>query len=149
MQVQQKVREAETVADAAANPNAPTQIEQEAVKEPCDDAKTPEESVACAQKEFEQTNAELNKVYGGMMQKLQAKVAISGNNPDKKIVEAAKKAVQNIADAEEKWTAYRDANCNAEKDAALTEANPAFIGISCQQRMTEQRIDDLKLIYTK
>jgi uncharacterized protein YecT (DUF1311 family) len=55
--------------------------------------------------------------------------------------------VQNLKDAERKWTMYRDAICKAEYGRVGGGTAGPSIQISCLIRITKQRITDLQAEY--
>ena len=57
--------------------------------------------------------------------------------------------VENLSDAEQKWIAYRDAACKAEYGLwGKGSGGPNAYGM-CIIRLTRQRTNDLKNVYTK
>jgi uncharacterized protein YecT (DUF1311 family) len=136
--VNQKTEDAKLVLEASQSPNSPTGAELEAVKDVCDDAQTTEEIQSCNQKEFETSDARLNETY----QKI---VGIFQQNND-----AAKqnvKNVENLKAAQAAWLKYRETNCLAETETYAGGAMEKYAGLICKRRLTEQRIEELNLVY--
>ena len=83
------------------------------------------------------------------MKDFQDKISGDAAKNDKKLSESLKKSVESLKISQEKWLAFRDADCDSEKNTAEANENPNYINLNCQQRLAEQRTDDLKLIYNK
>jgi uncharacterized protein YecT (DUF1311 family) len=146
--IQEKSDDLEQITSGENPINNPTQKEIEAVKDPCADAQTQEEAEKCAKDELAKVETELNQLVTKITGDLQ-KGADIAKDKDKALVEDYKKDIANLNAAQKAWSAYREANCLAEKDSYSGGSLAAVVTISCQERMTEQRIDELKAIYEK
>lgn len=136
--VSQKSEDAKQVLEASQSPNSPTGVELDAVKDVCDDAQTTEEIQSCNQKEFETSDARLNETY----QKI---VGIFQQNGD--VAKQNVKNVENLKMAQNAWRTYRDANCQAETETYAGGTTEKYVGLICKRRLTEQRTEELNLIY--
>lgn len=124
----------------------PTGKELEAVKTPCDDASNQQEAETCAKTEFEKSDGEMNQLYQKVLANLQD-VEQKTRPQDKTLADKYKKNRENLQTAQKAWLVFRDADCVAEKDSDATDSNNVITAFSCQQRLTEDRTEDLKLIY--
>ena len=124
----------------------PTNKELEAVKTPCDDVGSQQDAENCAKTEFENSDAEMNLHYQKILIGLQT-VEQKTRPLDKNLADKYKKDLDNLQKAQKAWLAFRDADCVAEKESDTNVDNNAITAFACQQRLTEGRIEDLKLIY--
>lgn len=124
----------------------PTNKELEAVRTPCDDAGSLQEAENCARTEFEKADAEMSQLYQKTLNNLQ-NFEQKARTQDKILADKYKKDAENLQTAQKAWLAFREANCTAEKESDVDDNNNEIIAFSCQQRLTENRTDDLKLIY--
>ena len=92
----------------------------------CGDAATQYEANQCANKEYLAADAELNKVYKQLTEKL----------------DDAQRA--RLKDAETAWLKYRDSNCEYESSFYLGGSIRPAIHSFCLARMTSERTDELK-----
>lgn len=100
-------------------------------RDPCKNPLSQFEMNVCSRRDYEQTDAELNKVYKQLMLEL----ADYGSNPRPKFQEA-----------QSAWIKYRDATCDSE--AALYEGGSIRPTIynSCLASATRERTKRLKAI---
>lgn len=146
----QQVQETASDAEQLSTPNSPltnpTKNEIEAAKTACDDAANAPEAEQCAKNEFDKADAEMKQVYQRILTNLQS-YAEKVVSQDKILSDKYKKDHENLQAAQKAWLAFREANCTAEKFIPVENQNANYIGFSCQGRITEDRIEDLKLIY--
>jgi len=124
----------------------PTMKEVEAAKSPCDEAANAPEAENCARAEFEKIDAEMNRLYQKIIadfQNLEQKARLQ----DKILADKYRKNADNLQTAQKAWTTFRDADCAAEKSLNATAENDAFVELNCRQRLTEDRLEDLKATY--
>jgi uncharacterized protein YecT (DUF1311 family) len=145
-QVQETASDAEQLSTPNSPLTNPTKNEIEAAKTACDEAINTEEAEQCVKNEFEKADAELKQVYQRILTNLQS-YAEKAVSQDKVLADKYKKDHENLQTAQKAWLAFREANCTAEKTIPVENQNANYIGFSCQGRMTEDRIEDLKLIY--
>ena len=88
----------------------------------------------CLSKVHDKVDAELNTTY----QKALSMTKRFGDQD-----------VENLKDAEQKWIAYRDASCKAEYGLWGKGSGGPNAHAMCIIRLTRQRTDDLKSVYTK
>lgn len=138
--------DAETLTQGDSPVTNPTNKELEAVKTPCDDATDGAEAENCAKGEFEKIEAEMNRVYQKHLTDFQ-NFEKKAQGQDKELSENYKRNAENLQVSQKTWTAFRDANCKAEKESDTNDGNNNFTDLNCRQRMTEDRVEDLKLIY--
>lgn len=122
-----------------------TNAELEAIKTPCDDV-APTEAEECLRKEFERTDQELNQFYNKILDDLAA-FQSRARTQDESLAEKYKTDAETLRFAQDYWVNYRKFNCKAEREMNLNTAESAALGLSCFQRMTEERIENLKAIY--
>ena len=99
---------------------------QEEKKSPCGEFDTQFEATQCAHKEFLAADAELNRTYGQLVAKLDAKRRAR------------------LKEAETAWIKYRDANCEYESSRYEGGTMRPMIHSFCLARMTASRKDELK-----
>lgn len=141
---QQTADDASQLADAS--PTKPSRSEIEAAKSPCEDVDDGIQAENCAKTEFEKSEAELNKLYQKILadfKNFEQKAAPE----DKRLADNYNTSAANLQEAQKAWHLFRDANCKAEKENDVNEANDVFVEMSCRMRLTEDRMEDLKLIY--
>jgi uncharacterized protein YecT (DUF1311 family) len=143
---QEAAEDAEPLTQADSPVTNPTNKELEAVKTPCDDAADGAEAENCAKGEFEKTEGELTTLYQKLLTDFQ-NFEKKAQAQDKELAESYKRNAENLQVSQKAWTAYRDANCKAEKESDTNDGNNTFTDLNCRQRMTEDRVEDLKLIY--
>ncbi|MEP6924768.1 MAG: lysozyme inhibitor LprI family protein [Pyrinomonadaceae bacterium] len=143
---QQAVNDAEDLTSTESPVINPTNKELEAVRTPCDETGSQQDAENCAKTEFEKSEAEMNQLYQKVLTNLQ-NFEQKARPQDKILADKYKKDRENMQTAQKAWLAFRDADCIAEKESDANDNNNAMIGFSCQQRLTENRTDDLKLIY--
>lgn len=142
--VQDRIDQSKQQAELATSPaTTATQTEIDAAKDPCDDAQTPEEAEKCRENEYQRVNAEMEKTYAAVMLKLQEKNA--ADNKEK--AEKSKIAVENAKQAQSAWLNYRETHCKAEENAFWRETDAQTAETECFQRLTEQRSEELKMVY--
>ncbi len=124
----------------------PTNKELDAVKSPCDDTNNQQEAENCAKTEFEKSDAEMSQLFQKVLANFQDSEQKS-RPQDKALADKYKKNGENLQTAQKAWLAFRDANCVAEKESDTNDTNNAMTAFSCQQRLTEERTEDLKIIY--
>ena len=124
----------------------PTSKELDAVKSPCDDANNQQEAENCAKTEFEKSDAEMNQLYQKVVANFQD-LEQKARPQDKILADKYKKSVENLQAAQKIWLTFREANCLAEKESDANDNNDAMTAFSCQQRLAEDRTEDLKIIY--
>lgn len=123
----------------------PTSKELEAVKTPCDDMENQQDAEKCAKMEFDKSDAELNTLYQKLLSNLQ-NFEQKARPQDKVLADKYRKDGENLQTAQKFWLVYREANCLAEKELETNDGNN-ITAFSCQQRLTENRTEDLKLLY--
>ncbi|MBC7796503.1 MAG: DUF1311 domain-containing protein [Pyrinomonadaceae bacterium] len=143
--VGEKFQDAKDIIDDADSPNEPTAKEIEAVKQPCDDVAS-DAIEKCNQAVLDNINEELTKTFNKRLQKFE-KFAANDKNKVSDDKTVAKRFAENLQNAQKTWLAYREANCIAESENDWNESNRNLTKINCLQRVTEQRIDELNLIY--
>lgn len=57
------------------------------------------------------------------------------------------KDVENLKVAQKNWQAYREANCQAEKDTYGVGTDAVGAGFQCRLRLTKERLGEIKNIY--
>lgn len=144
-QMQETANDADQLATSDSPVTNPTRNEMDAAKSPCDDAPNNEEAARCAKTEFDKVETEMNDFYQKVLNERQS-FAEKAASQDKILADKYKKDADNLRAAQKLWLAYRDANCAAEKET-YGENQTAYAPFSCEERMTEDRIEDLKLIY--
>lgn len=124
----------------------PTNKELEAVKTPCDDTINQQDAENCAKTEFEKSDAEMKQLYQKVLTNLK-EFEQKARPQDKTLADKYKKDGENLQTAQTAWLVFRDADCIAEKESDINDSNNAATAFSCQQRLTEDRTEDLRLIY--
>jgi uncharacterized protein YecT (DUF1311 family) len=146
----QQVQETTNDTEQLSTPNSPltnpTKNEVDASKTACDDAANDQEAEQCAKIEFEKTDTEMNDSYQKFLANLR-KFEEKAGPQDKILADKYRKDRQNLEAAQKAWLAFREANCTAEKGVYGENQNAAFAAFSCQERMTADRLEDLKTIY--
>lgn len=106
----------------------------------CENATGTSELNACADREFEAADAELNKVYAEAMKAIPE---MAGEPPyDAKAWQAALRASQRA------WIAYRDAECDAHVPMFWTGGTGATSEIvGCKTTMTKSRTKEIQEHY--
>ena len=145
-QAQDAADDAEQLSGTDSPVTNPTKSELEAVKTPCDDAANNQEAEDCSRKEFEKAETNLNQRYEKILADL-AKFEEKARAQDKILAEKYKTDAQTLQAAQRAWKTYREAQCAAEKATYGENQNAAFGFFACQQRLTEDRTEDLKMIY--
>ena len=97
-------------------------------------------------KEFERSDAELNQLYAKLLTDLQ-NYHQKARSQDEVLAEKYKTDEETLRQAQDYWVNYRKFNCKAEREAPVNQQNAAVLGLSCFERMTEERIENLKAIY--
>ncbi|POZ61879.1 lysozyme inhibitor LprI family protein [Chromobacterium alticapitis] len=102
--------------------------------DPCRDAKTTLEINDCMQKQFEGKDKLLNQRYQDLLQKLRQDDAETADKD---------KPSRMLMQAQRKWIAFRDADCDAKYQIYIggTIRNAVYLG--CKIERTEQRIKEL------
>jgi uncharacterized protein YecT (DUF1311 family) len=124
----------------------PTNKELEAVKTGCDDASNQQDAENCAKAEFEKSDQEMSQLYQKVLANFQ-EVEQKTRPQDKALADKYKKNADNLQAAQKAWLVFREANCLAEKESETNDNNNAITAFSCRQRLTEDRTEDLKIIY--
>lgn len=124
----------------------PTSKEIEAVKSLCDDIGNQPDAEKCAKTEFEKSETEINQLYAKIISDLK-NYAVKAKDQDQVLAEKYKRDRENLIPAQESWLNYRKFSCKAEKELNLDANSFAFNEYSCLQRLTEERIEYLKLTY--
>lgn len=113
---------------------------EEKAKLDCDNATSTYELNACADREFDAADAELNKVYAEALKSIPE---MAGEPPyDAKAWEGALRASQRA------WLAYRDAECDAHVPMFWTGGTGATSEIvGCKTTMTKARTKEIQEHY--
>lgn len=98
--------------------------ERRATQVPCGENGTQAEANACARREYQKADAELNKVYRQLMAGL---AAFRGKDQ------------QQLRRAQELWIEYRDANCESESSIYLGGSIRPAVYNSCLASVTQER----------
>ena len=93
---------------------------------PCKNALTMSEMRDCASKEYEKADAELNKVYKELMERLESEVAKN-----------------NLKESEQIWINFRDSNCKFKSDYEEGGTLPRLEYVICRTDMTKGRSKEL------
>ena len=101
----------------------------------------------CADFEFHQSDARLNKVYGKVLQYMSDDSAKAKSRNDQAQVDYEQKAMDSLKQAEHAWITYRDAQCNAAAQQYEGGSMSPMIYSQCLTTLTKQRVDALKSIY--
>jgi uncharacterized protein YecT (DUF1311 family) len=91
---------------------------------PCGETGTQAEANACARREYQQADAEMNKVYGRLMTEL---ADYEGNDQQK------------LQRAQALWLQYRDANCESESSIYQGGSIRPAVYNSCLASVTRER----------
>ena len=142
----QAANDADTLTQGDSPATNPTQNELDAAKSPCDNAANDQEAETCAKTEFDKSNRELEQTYNGILNNMRG-LAAKTKEQDKTLSDKYNRDAQNLTAAQNLWLEYRKANCVAEKESAGETNTANFIESSCLQRVSEDRLDDLKAIY--
>lgn len=95
--------------------------------QPCEERSSQAEASACAYREYQAADAELNRVYRQLSSKLDAD------------------ALGFLRRAENAWLKYRDANCEYEDSFYAGGTMRQMITSFCMTRVTKARTAELKL----
>lgn len=145
-QAQQTVKDAKQIAQPNSPVLNPTQAELDALKTPCDDQPDNAQAEECLRREFEKSDAELNQLYNKILADLQ-NFEQKARSQDATLAEKYKSDAETLRQAEDFWVNYRKFNCKAERETPLNQQNAQVLGLSCFERMTDERIENLKAIY--
>ena len=105
----------------------------------CDDARSQAEMNACAARDFETADAELNRVWRDSI----ANARELDREPDANADE--RPSYENtLRDAQRAWLAFRDAQCEWEGYEARGGSMETMIYESCRAALTRERIDQLR-----
>jgi uncharacterized protein YecT (DUF1311 family) len=96
------------------------------LKQPCENSGTQAAASACAHREYQAANAELNKAYNHLSTKLD-------------VDERAR-----LKEAELAWIQYRDKNCEYESSFYLGGTMRPMIESFCLARVTKARMAELR-----
>ncbi len=107
-------------------PFAGASAQKKQKKEPCDDARTQLDMNVCADREFKNADAALNRLYNQLM----AQVDEDGK--------------AKIKSVELAWLKYRDSNCDYEASVYEGGSIKPMIYSFCLARMTQARTSELK-----
>ena len=99
----------------------------------CQQAASNAETGECFAKAAKQADEQLNQIYGKIYDFLKAQHRSDDANALRK--------------AEQRWIAFRSANCAAANGLYGTGTAGPVNGEACTERQTQQRIEDLKLGY--
>ncbi len=105
--------------------SAKTQKQRQA--QPCGEFSTQAEASACAHREYQAADAELNQVYRRLSAKLDAE------------------ALEHLKKAETAWIKYRDADCEYEDSFYAGGTMRPMITYFCMARVTKARTAELRL----
>jgi uncharacterized protein YecT (DUF1311 family) len=95
--------------------------------QPCEERSSQAEASACAYREYQAADAELNKVYKQLSAKLDAE------------------ALEHLKRAETAWIKYRDADCEYEDSFYMGGTMRPMVNSFCMARVTKARTAELKL----
>jgi len=101
----------------------------------------------CADFEFHQSDARLNKVYQKVLQYMTEDSVKAKAGNDQAQVDYEQKAIDGLKQAEHDWITYRDAQCSAAAHQYEGGSMAPMIYSQCLTTLTKQRIDALKSIY--
>ncbi|OHX14745.1 hypothetical protein BI347_15470 [Chromobacterium sphagni] len=105
--------------------------------DPCQNANTTLEINDCKQQQFDAKDKQLNQIYRELLQKLQANES-QGGNPGVK-----DKPSTLLIQAQRKWIAFRDADCNTKYQIYLDGSIRNMVYLGCKIERTAQRIKEL------
>jgi uncharacterized protein YecT (DUF1311 family) len=101
----------------------------------------------CADFEFKQSDAHLNKVYQKAIQYMTDDLARAEKEGDRDQVSYEQKGISNLKKAEDMWLSYRDAQCDAASQRHEGGSMVPLVYSHCMKTLTVHRIDDLKSVY--
>ncbi len=113
--------------------------EIDAAKDPCVEKADLAELEKCYQDDLKTSETELKSRFGEIVADIESKEK-SGNND-------AKSNLENLNKTQKAWENYRLLNCDSEAKSYEEGAARISAGVSCQKRLADERIDELKFIY--
>ncbi|SUX30618.1 lysozyme inhibitor LprI family protein [Chromobacterium vaccinii] len=102
--------------------------------DPCQNASSTLEINDCKQKQFDARDKALNERYRELLNKLRADEAQSG---------AKDKPSALLIQAQRKWIAFRDADCNTKYQIYIDGSIRNAVFLDCKIERTEQRLKEL------
>ena len=118
---------------AVAQPTGSTELD-------CDDTSTQHELNRCAAIEYEQADAELNRVWGELRKLMQGR--------DEAVTDGRPSSWQVLRRAQQSWIEFRDAHCRLEGyDARGGSMEPLLVS-NCLERLTRARVEQLEALQT-
>ncbi len=115
---------------------------------PCEEHSISQSQMAeCADFQFKQADARLNKIYGNALKYMSDDLARAERRSDKMQMRFEETAITSLKDAERTWLSYRDIQCKAAGQQYEGGSMAPMIYSQCLRIVTEHRIDDLKSIY--
>ena len=100
----------------------------------------------CADSDFREADAKLNRVYKKTLQFMVDDLAEARQQGDEEQAKEENTAIASLKQAERAWLLYRDVQCKAAADYDRGSIRP-MIYSQCLKTVTEHRIADLKSIY--
>lgn len=109
----------------------------------CDDAATQPELTFCAHREYEEADAELNRIWHDMV--------AYAKNLDEEVAPVAKErglptTLEALRAAQRAWIAFRDAQCQFESYDAFGGTAQPMVGSLCLAQVTRDRVASFKLL---
>lgn len=101
----------------------------------------------CADFQFKQADARLNKVYGRALNYMSDDLARAEKRGEKKQIQYEQTAIASLEGAERAWLSYRDIQCKAAGQLYEGGSMAPMIYSQCLTILTEHRIADMKSIY--
>ena len=103
----------------------------------------------CADFEFEQADAHLNRVYEKVMRYMTDDLERAQKDGNRAQAVYAETGITNLKKAQGLWLSYRDAQCEAARQRYDGGTMAPLIYASCRKALTDHRIDDLKVTYAE
>ena len=117
------------------------------VTNPCDDAMSQQQMNACADFEFKQADAHLNRVYQRLADYMRGDLVQARKDSDRDQMRYVQTGLDSLKEAERVWLSYRDIQCRAAAQEYEGGSMSPMIYSQCLKTLTDQRIEALKSIY--
>ena len=115
---------------------------------PCNDKPTSQLQMdRCADFEYKEADAHLNRVYRKAVQYMTDDLARASKQADQKQIKYEETAISSLKEAERTWISYRDIQCKAAAQQYEGGSMAPMIYSQCLTTVTDHRTADLKSIY--
>ena len=101
----------------------------------------------CADYEYKEADAHLNKVYSKAMQYMTSDLTQARSKGNEEQMKYEETAIASLKEAERAWLSYRDIQCNAAAQQYQGGSMAPMIYSQCLTQITEHRTAEIKSIY--